>query len=62
MIVRRHRSVPFFGQDGFRRVDFDYIVNVARLGKEQGCEHFHLVSSQGADENSFFLYPKVKVR
>ncbi|CAM4802335.1 unnamed protein product [Rotaria magnacalcarata] len=32
----------------------------ARLAKQQGCKHFHLVSSQGANENSYFLYPQVK--
>lgn len=49
-------------QQGFRRVDFDYIVGAARLSKEAGCRHFHLLSSQGADAHSMFLYTKVKVR
>jgi len=48
------------GVEGFRRVDFDYIVGAARLAKLEGCKHFHLVSSQGADPESLFLYPKVK--
>lgn len=48
------------GAEGFRRVDYDYIVGIARLAKQQGCKHFHLVSSQGANENAFFLYPQVK--
>ncbi|CAF1578967.1 unnamed protein product, partial [Rotaria sordida] len=48
------------GVEGFRRVDFDYVVGVARLAKQEDCKHFHLVSSQGANENSFFLYPQVK--
>ncbi|CAF0793959.1 unnamed protein product [Adineta steineri] len=48
------------GAEGFRRVDFDYIVGAARLAKQEGCKHFHLVSSQGANENSYFLYPQVK--
>ncbi|CAF3688128.1 unnamed protein product [Rotaria sordida] len=48
------------GVEGFRRVDFDYVVSVARLAKQEDCKHFHLVSSQGANENSFFLYPQVK--
>ena len=28
--------------------------------REKGCEHFLLVSSIGADANSWFLYPKTK--
>ncbi|UJR26588.1 hypothetical protein I4U23_007908 [Adineta vaga] len=48
------------GAEGFRRVDFDYIVGAARLAKEAGCKHFHLLSSQGADAHSLFLYTKVK--
>ncbi|CAF1221174.1 unnamed protein product [Rotaria sordida] len=48
------------GAEGFRQVDFDYIVGAARLAKQEGCKHFHLVSSQGADPYSLFLYTKVK--
>ena len=47
-------------QDGFRKVDYDYIVNSAKIAKKQGCKQFHLVSSAGADKNSLLLYPKVK--
>ena len=60
-------SSDYFGllsleQEGFRRVDYDYIVGAARLAKQEGCKHFHLLSSQGANPNSLFLYTKVKVR
>jgi oxidoreductase len=48
------------GTEGFRRVDFDYIVGAARLAKQEGCKQFHLLSSQGANPHSLFLYPKVK--
>ncbi|KAJ6647791.1 Oxidoreductase HTATIP2, partial [Pseudolycoriella hygida] len=48
------------GADGFYRVDHDYVVESAKLTKEGGCQHFHLVSSGGANKNSFFLYPKTK--
>ena len=48
-------------QDGFIKVDHDYVMSTARVAKEKGCRHFHLVSSSGADKNSWFLYPKVKV-
>jgi oxidoreductase len=42
-------------------VDYDYVVKTAELAKQGGCEHFNLVSSQGANKKSFFLYPMVKV-
>ncbi|CAF2571684.1 unnamed protein product [Rotaria sp. Silwood2] len=48
------------GAEGFRQVDFDFIVGAGRLAKQEGCKHFHLVSSQGADPHSLFLYNKVK--
>lgn len=48
------------GAEGFYRVDHDYVVETAKLAKEGGCQHFHLVTSGGANKNSFFLYPKTK--
>jgi oxidoreductase len=30
------------------------------VAKKNGVKQFHLVSSAGADKNSFFLYPKTK--
>lgn len=47
-------------KDGFRKVDYDYIVGSAQVAKKNGCKHFHLVSSAGADKNAYLLYPKVK--
>lgn len=44
----------------FRKVDFDYVVESARLAKEQGCKQCLLVSSVGADASSSLLYPKTK--
>lgn len=48
------------GAEGFYRVDHDYVVQTAKLAKDGGCSHFHLVSSTGANKNAFFLYPKTK--
>lgn len=48
------------GAEGFYRVDHDYVVETAKLAKQGGCQHFHLVSSGGANKNSYFLYPKTK--
>lgn len=51
----------FCFQDGFVRVDHDYVVKSAELAKSGGCSQFHLMSSRGADQKSSFLYLKVKV-
>ena len=48
-------------QEGFIRVDHDYVLKSAELAKAGGCSQFHLESSKGADKNSGFLYLKVKV-
>ncbi|XP_013065725.1 oxidoreductase HTATIP2-like isoform X2 [Biomphalaria glabrata] len=48
------------GVQGFIRVDHDYVLLAAEIAKAQGCKHFSLVSSQGADKNSSFLYPRTK--
>lgn len=48
------------GADGFYRVDHDYVVQTAKLAKDGGCKHLHLVSSAGANKNAYFLYPKTK--
>ena len=48
-------------QEGFVRVDHDYVLKSAELAKAGGCSQFHLESSKGADKGSSFLYLKVKV-
>ncbi|WP_194711433.1 oxidoreductase [Noviherbaspirillum soli] len=44
----------------FRRVDHDYVLNVARLALTQGASHFLVVSSMGADAQSANFYYRVK--
>ena len=44
----------------FRRVDYDYVFETAKLAKKNGCKQFHLVSSMGANASSYLLYPKTK--
>lgn len=48
-------------QEGFVRVDRDYVLKSAELAKAGGCKHFNLLSSKGADKSSNFLYLQVKV-
>lgn len=44
----------------FRKVDFEYVLNIARVGFRNGARQFALVSSMGANKNSFFFYNKIK--
>ena len=48
------------GATGFVKVDYDYIMAVAKLAKEQGCKQFHLISAVGASKSSPVLYTQIK--
>ena len=48
------------GKDIFKMVDHQYPVNFATLAKELQIPHFGLLTSSGADPNSFFFYMKTK--
>lgn len=48
------------GKDGFLKVDFDYSFNAAKYAALNGADQLMLISSVGADKNSFLLYPKTK--
>ncbi len=47
-------------RDAFRRVDFHYTVEAARLAAAHGARDAFLVSSVGADADSRLFYPRVK--
>lgn len=47
-------------QSAFRRVDFDYPLQVAQLARAQGARHFLLVSALGANARSRVFYNRVK--
>ena len=42
-------------------MEHDYPIAAAKLAKQGGLQHFHLVSSMGVNENSFLLYGSTKV-
>lgn len=48
------------GKEGFIKVDRDYVLNSAQKALSAGCRDFHLVSSQGANASSMFLYTQIK--
>ena len=41
-------------------VDYTYQYKFAKMASENGVNHYSLISSIGADKNSFFFYPKIK--
>ena len=47
-------------QSAFRRVDFDYVVAVARWAKAQHAVHFGLISALGASAKSSVFYTRTK--
>jgi len=47
-------------QAAFRKVDFEYALNIARLGLKHGARHFLLVSALGANPESSIFYNRVK--
>jgi uncharacterized protein YbjT (DUF2867 family) len=47
-------------QAAFRKVDFDYPVALARLGKAQGLSQYLIVTAMGADAHSSIFYNRVK--
>jgi uncharacterized protein YbjT (DUF2867 family) len=47
-------------QEAFRRVDFDFVVNVARAAKAAGASRLGVVSALGADARSRIFYSRMK--
>lgn len=45
---------------GFRKIDYDYVVNSARVAKANGCKQFHLITSAGTDKNSLLWQLRIK--
>ena len=47
-------------KENFRKVDYDYPLNLASITKQQGATQYLLISAMGADANSSIFYNKVK--
>ena len=47
-------------QSAFRKVDFDYPLEIAKLTKEHGAKNYLLVTALGANKKSSFYYNRVK--
>ncbi len=47
-------------RDNFQKVDFEYVVALANLGKQAGTSKFLVISAMGASSKSAIFYNKVK--
>lgn len=47
-------------KEAFRKVDYQYPVDIARRALENGAKQFAIVTSMGADPESSFFYNRVK--
>lgn len=47
-------------KEAFRKIDFDYPLNLAKVAKANGAKQFLLISALGADPTSSVFYNKVK--
>ncbi|MBM9502932.1 oxidoreductase [Leptospira sp. 201903071] len=47
-------------QENFRKVDYDYVLKLAKLAKAAGAKSFLVVSALGADIKSMVFYNRVK--
>ncbi|KAL4225734.1 Oxidoreductase htatip2 [Mactra antiquata] len=48
------------GVEGFKKVDYDYVLKTAELAKSGGLRHFQFMSTYGADQNASTLYSRTK--
>lgn len=49
-----------WSEAAFRRVDFDFVVNIARAARTAGATRLAVVSAVGADPTSRIFYNRVK--
>lgn len=47
-------------KEAFRKVDYQYPLEAARLGKEKGASRFFVISALGVDPSSKIFYNRVK--
>jgi len=49
-------------RDNFKKVDFEYVLALANLGKKAGASKFLVISSMGANPKSSVFYSQIKGR
>lgn len=47
-------------QAAFKKVDFEYLLQIAKIAKQNGATSFLIITAMGASKDSFIFYNKVK--
>ena len=47
-------------RENFKKVDYEYVVSLANLGKKSGATKFIVVSAMGANQKSTVFYNQIK--
>lgn len=47
-------------KESFRKVDFSYALELAKIAEKNGSSRFHIITAAGANSKSFFFYNRVK--
>jgi uncharacterized protein YbjT (DUF2867 family) len=47
-------------KEAFRKVDYDYVVTIAKAGKENGVNQIAVISAMGANKDSNIFYNRTK--
>lgn len=47
-------------KEAFRKVDYDYVIEAAKMAKASGVEKLLVITAMGADSKSKFFYSRVK--
>lgn len=48
------------GKESFRKVDYDFVVEFARIAQNNGVQKLIIVSAKGANPESIFFYNRIK--
>ena len=47
-------------RENFKKIDYEYVIELAKLGKHAGASRFLVISSMGANPDSIFFYNQIK--
>ena len=50
------------GTPNYYKITHDYVADTAKLALQGGCKHFHLITGQGTNINSWFEWARIKAK
>lgn len=48
-------------RENFKKVDYEYVIGLAKAGKQAGASRFLVISSMGANAESIFFYKSLPI-